>query len=111
MKSTFAVVEPGQELTWTGVSAGARAVHRHILDVLDGKNTRAVTEESPAGPLLVLFFSRAKLRATLETWLSGLKAAADQQPDVSTVSRAAASTSPGNGSSPHPSAGRASRAG
>jgi hypothetical protein len=32
-----------------------------------------------AGPLLVLFYNRAKLQADLETWLTALKTAAEQR--------------------------------
>jgi uncharacterized protein YndB with AHSA1/START domain len=79
MKSRFAVVDPGREITWTGVSAGARAVHRHLLEATGAGSTRVRCEESIAGPLLVLFYSSAKLQAGMETWLNGLKAAAERR--------------------------------
>jgi len=79
MKSRFAVVDPGRELTWTGVSSGAKAVHRHLLEATGDGATRVRSEESMAGPLLVLFYSSAKLQAGLETWLTGLKTAAERR--------------------------------
>lgn len=78
MRSRFAVVEAGREITWTGVSSGAKAVHRHVLKPTDGGGaTRLFTEESIAGPLLVLFYSSAKLHAGMEKWLSALKSAGE----------------------------------
>jgi uncharacterized protein YndB with AHSA1/START domain len=72
IKSTFAVVEPGKELTWIGISSGAKAVDRHTLEAIDG-GTRVFTEESMAGPLLVLFFSSQKLRLAQQAFLAALK--------------------------------------
>jgi uncharacterized protein YndB with AHSA1/START domain len=40
MKSRFAVVDPGREITWTGVSSGFKAVHRHLLDATSDTTTR-----------------------------------------------------------------------
>ena len=79
MKSRFAVVEPGREITWTGVSSGFKAVHRHLLDTTSDSTTRVRSEESMAGPLLVLLYSSAKLQAGLEQWLTGLKDAAERR--------------------------------
>jgi uncharacterized protein YndB with AHSA1/START domain len=79
MRSRFAVVDPGREITWTGVSSGARAVHRHLLEATGDGSTRVRSEESMAGPLLVLFYGSAKLQAGMETWLNGLKAAAERR--------------------------------
>jgi uncharacterized protein YndB with AHSA1/START domain len=78
MKSRFAVVDPGREITWTGVSSGFKAVHRHLLEATGG-STRVRSEESMAGPLLVLFYGSAKLQAGIEAWLAGLKRAAERQ--------------------------------
>jgi uncharacterized protein YndB with AHSA1/START domain len=77
MRSRFAVVEAEREITWTGVAYGAKAVHRHILEPTDGGATRVFSEESMAGPLLVLLYNRAKLEAEMEQWLSALKSAAE----------------------------------
>lgn len=79
MKSRFAVVDPGRELTWTGTSAGAKAVDRHVLRATDDGATRVYTQESMAGPLLVLFYSSAKLQTGMEQWLAALKTAAERR--------------------------------
>jgi hypothetical protein len=77
MKSRFAVVNPGRELTWTGTSMGFKAVHRHLLDEAPGGGTRVRCEESMAGPLLILIYSETRLRRALATWLTALKTAAE----------------------------------
>ncbi|MCX5206179.1 SRPBCC family protein [Streptomyces sp. NBC_00237] len=77
IRSRFAVIDPGKELVWTGLAAGAKAVHRHVLEATDDGATLVRTEESMGGPLLVLFFSDAKLHRVLEKWLKGLKKAAE----------------------------------
>ena len=76
LQSRFAVVDVGRELTWTGTSLGVKAVHRHVLEPRGDGTTRLFSEESMAGPLLVLFFSRAKLRAALEKWLRAIQTVA-----------------------------------
>jgi hypothetical protein len=78
IRSRFAVVDPGREMSWTGVSPGARAVHRHLLAAQDERHTRLVSEESMAGPLLPLFFGSAKMAGALEAWLAAIKAAAER---------------------------------
>lgn len=80
IKSRFAVVEPLRELTWTGVSSGARAVHRNVLHQLNDHQTQLQSEESMAGPLLTLFYNSNKLSAALEDWLRAVKSAAEHQP-------------------------------
>jgi hypothetical protein len=72
------VVDPGREITWTGVSSGARAVHRHVLAARGENQTHLLSEESMAGPLLPLFFGSAKLASALETWLAAIKTAAER---------------------------------
>jgi uncharacterized protein YndB with AHSA1/START domain len=79
IKSRFAVVDPGRELTWTGVSSGFKVVHRHLLEATGDGGTRVRCEESMAGPLLVLFYSSAKMQADIKKWLTALKAAAEQR--------------------------------
>ena len=64
-------------ITWTGVSSGAKAVHRHVPESTGDGATRVFSEQSMAGPLLVLFFDGAKLRADMEGWLAALKTAAE----------------------------------
>jgi hypothetical protein len=80
IKSRFAIVEPLRELTWTGVSSGARAVHRNVLHHLNDHQTQLHSEESMAGPLLTLFYNSGKLSAALKDWLAAVKAAAETQP-------------------------------
>jgi hypothetical protein len=80
IRSRFAIVEPLRELTWTGVSSGARAVHRNVLNALNDHETQLQSEESMAGPLLTLFYSSDKLSAALEDWLMAVKAAAETKP-------------------------------
>jgi uncharacterized protein YndB with AHSA1/START domain len=77
IKSTFAVVEPGRELTWIGISAGAKAIDRHTLEATEG-GTRVFTEESMAGPFVVLFFSSRKLHAVQQAYLAALKQFAER---------------------------------
>ena len=78
MKSRFAVVDRDQEITWTGVSSGFKAVHRHLLEATGPNSTRVRSEESMAGPFLPLVFGSAKLQAGMETWLNGLKTTAER---------------------------------
>lgn len=78
IKSQFAVVDPGREITWTGLSSGFKVVHRHLLSETADGGTQIRCEESMAGPLLVLFYSRAKLHAALQKWLTAIKTAAEQ---------------------------------
>ncbi len=77
IKSTFAVVEAGRELTWTGVSSGAKAIHRHVLTPDGDGATNLYMEESLAGLLLVLFFDSTKLETGMERWLTTLKTTAE----------------------------------
>jgi hypothetical protein len=78
MKARFAVVEPGQELAWTGaVFGGAKAVHRYVLEARPGDTTRVIVEESMAGPVLAFGYSQKRLIALLENCLATLKAAAE----------------------------------
>ena len=77
IRSRFAVVDAEREIAWTGVSLGTKAVHRHVLESAGPGVTRVFSEESMAGPLLVLFFDGVKLRAGMEEWLAALKTAAE----------------------------------
>jgi uncharacterized protein YndB with AHSA1/START domain len=80
MRSRFAVVDPAREITWTGVSSGAKAVHRHLLDAPAPDRTIVRCEESMAGTLLGLFYDSDKMHGTLEAWLAALKTAAEASP-------------------------------
>ena len=77
IRSTFAVVDPEKELTWTGVSSGAKAVDRHTLQATNG-GTRVFTEESMAGLFVTLFFNSDKLRSAQEAYLAALKQVAER---------------------------------
>jgi hypothetical protein len=83
--SRFAVVDPYRELTWTGLSAGVRAVHRHTLHPVEGGATRLESEESMAAPMLPLFFSTARLSQALSHWLDAIKIAAEQRVAVDRI--------------------------
>ena len=87
LASRFAVVDPNRELTWTGTNMGAKVVHRHVLEPVSDGRTRLLTEESMTGMLLVLLFSRAKLRSSLEHWLSAIAAAASSPRQVTDLRR------------------------
>jgi len=80
IRSRFAVVDPVRELTWTGQSSGAKAVHRHVLHQADGNATRLDSEESMAGPFLTLFYNSAKLDHGLGRWLTAVKSVAERHP-------------------------------
>ncbi len=77
MQSMFAVVDPGREITWTGVAFGAKVIHRHLLTSADEGTTQIYTEESMGGPLFILFYNSTKLKTRLEKWLTMLKNAAE----------------------------------
>ncbi|MCD0484748.1 SRPBCC family protein [Streptacidiphilus sp. ASG 303] len=78
IRSTFAVVAPERELTWTGVAMGwMKAVDRIRLAPTADGGTLVTVEESLSGPLLTLFYSSGKLREGHEDLLRMLKAAAE----------------------------------
>jgi Polyketide cyclase / dehydrase and lipid transport len=78
IKSQFAVIDPGREITWTGISSGFKVVHRHLLSATADGGTQIQCEESMAGPLLPLFYNSTKLHAALQKWLTTIKTAAEQ---------------------------------
>jgi polyketide cyclase/dehydrase/lipid transport protein len=77
MRSRMAVVNPQREISWTGVSAGIRAVHRHLLTKTGETSTSLLSEESMSGPFLPLYFGSTKLATTLEAWLGAIKILAE----------------------------------
>ncbi len=77
IRSRFAVVTPEQELTWTGVSTGIRAVHRNTLAQQPGGPVRMRTEESMAAPLVGVLYPSSKLQRGLEQWLDLIKRTAE----------------------------------
>jgi hypothetical protein len=78
IKSRFAVVIPDQELSWTGVAFGAKAIDRHVLKKKDG-GTEVFTEESMSGVFLTLFYDSKKLKAAQIAWLAALKQEAERE--------------------------------
>jgi hypothetical protein len=79
MKSKFAVVRPGAELTWTGTSMGFKAIHQHLLRDTSDRDTLLQVNESMAGPFLTLFFPAAKLQASLSAWVDAIKRTAEER--------------------------------
>jgi carbon monoxide dehydrogenase subunit G len=78
MSSRLAVVSPLREISWTGVSAGIRVVHRHVLTKTGDASTSVLTEESMSGLFLPLYYGSGKLGMTLEAWLRAIKTAAER---------------------------------
>lgn len=79
IKSRFAVVEPGRELTWTGTALWTKAVDRHLLESTGDGAMRLCLEESLAGALVPLFFGSAKLKAQHQRWLTAFKTAVEER--------------------------------
>ncbi|MBO3750347.1 SRPBCC domain-containing protein [Streptosporangiaceae bacterium NEAU-GS5] len=74
IRSTFAVVAPERELTWTGVVFGYRAVDQHLLEPLADGRTKVTIRESLSGPFASVLYGPAKLRAGHDAYLAALKA-------------------------------------
>ncbi|HLV72419.1 MAG TPA: SRPBCC family protein [Vulgatibacteraceae bacterium] len=73
LRSRFAVVSPGRELSWAGSALGLyRAVDRMVLTPEDGR-TRVTLQESFDGPFARFVFGERRLRAAHETRLAALK--------------------------------------
>ena len=73
LRSRFAVVAPGRELSWTGSMLGLyRAVDRMVLTGENGR-TRVTLQESLDGPLVRLVYGENKLRAGHEARLAALR--------------------------------------
>ena len=73
MRSTFAVVDPGHELTWTGRFLGYKAVDQHLLEPTGNGRTTVTIGESLAGPLLPFRYRSSQLQAGHQRWLTALK--------------------------------------
>ena len=73
MRSTFAVVNPGHELTWTGRFLSYKAVDQHLLEPAGNGRTTVTIRESLAGPLLPSCTARANCQAGHQRWLTALK--------------------------------------
>lgn len=78
IRSTLAVVDPLHEITWSGVSAGIKAVHRNVLERTPDGMVRVTSMESMSMPFLGLIFSSAKLQSGLNDWLTALRQAAEK---------------------------------
>ncbi|ABD12618.1 hypothetical protein CcI156_20170 [Frankia sp. CcI156] len=78
VRSTLAVVDPLHEITWSGVSAGIKAVHRNVLERTPDGTVRVTSMESMSMPFLGLIFSSTKLRSGLNDWLTALRQAAEK---------------------------------
>jgi hypothetical protein len=79
--STFAVVEPERELSWTGSTLGIHAVHVYRLEAWPDSTT-VVIEESWTGLPARLLRRRcqAMLDAALDSGLARLKSAVENRP-------------------------------
>ncbi|MFC4507132.1 MULTISPECIES: SRPBCC family protein [Streptomyces] len=78
VRSRLAVVRPHSELSWTGLLAGTRGVHRFLLEPVRGEATLVRSEESIGGPLAGLLYSSDKLKDVLTGWTDALKSQAEQ---------------------------------
>ncbi|WP_067795542.1 SRPBCC family protein [Actinomadura formosensis] len=73
LRSRFAVVDPGRELSWTGAFLALyRAVDRMTLAPQEGR-TRVTLQESLDGPLVRILFGERRLRAAHQIRLAALK--------------------------------------
>ncbi len=79
MRSTFAVVNPDHELTWTGRFLSYKAVDQHLLEPAGNGRTTITMRESLAGPLLSLLYRPSQLQAGHQRWLTALKTALEQR--------------------------------
>ena len=77
--SNLAIFDPPSRMLWTGRAMGTRAIHDWRFEP-SNSGTRVVTEESMAGwPVSLLrgFFQKT-LDRSLDAWLDGLKAKAEE---------------------------------
>ncbi|MDX2647213.1 SRPBCC family protein [Streptomyces sp. PA03-1a] len=85
--SSFAVVAPERELSWTGLAMGwVKAVDRMRMAPTDDGRTVVTIEESLSGPLLTLFYDSTRLRRGHEEILRMLKAATEESAEESRAS-------------------------
>ncbi|MER5641547.1 SRPBCC family protein [Kitasatospora sp. NPDC002227] len=78
IRSTVATLIPGQEISWTGVCSGARAVRRHLLAQAADGGTVLTVEESMSGLLLTLFYDSDRLQQATGAWLEALRTTAER---------------------------------
>ncbi len=82
ISSTFAVVEPERELSWTGRTLGIHAVHVYRLEPWPDSTTTVVLEESWTGlpARLLRRKCQAMLDDALDSGLTRLKSAVENRP-------------------------------
>lgn len=80
IRAQFAVVEPGRELTWTGVSLWFRAIDQHRLEPASDGGAQYTVAESFAGLLATLFLNNAQLKAQHDRWQAAFKQAVENRP-------------------------------
>jgi uncharacterized protein YndB with AHSA1/START domain len=80
LTSTLQVVDPPQEIAWTGTTMGVKAVHMFRFQDRDG-GTLARSEESWGGMLASLLkgYSRRSLNKAIRSILSHLKVEAERR--------------------------------
>lgn len=76
IQSRLAVLVPEGELSWTGISFGARGIHRNTVRSAGADRTVLMSEESLNGPLVGYLFPSSKLQAGLQTWVDEIAARA-----------------------------------
>ncbi|MEU5875248.1 SRPBCC family protein [Glycomyces sp. NPDC047369] len=76
--STFGAVEPGRLLTYVSTSAGARFTHVYRTEPA-GSGTLLSCKETLSGPVVAALLPSAALQAGVDTWLAGVKAAAESR--------------------------------
>lgn len=74
---TFAVVDPGRELTWTGSSLWTKAVDQLVIERLTDATSRLHLNESLAGAFVPWMSSSARLRTQHQASLAYFKQAAE----------------------------------
>lgn len=79
ISSELAVTTPDLELSWTGVSPGAKGVHRQTLVALGERRTILMSEESLNGLGIAHLYPSSKLQAGLEAWVAEIKAEAERR--------------------------------
>lgn len=77
IRATFAVVEPGRALIWTGTFLWFNAVDLYTLEPTTAGGTRLTLAESLAGALALLFTNSTQIRLQHERWLVALKRAVE----------------------------------
>ncbi|MRH88199.1 hypothetical protein GFY24_12225 [Nocardia sp. SYP-A9097] len=69
LRSTLAVVTPGQEVSWRGKFLWFTAIHRNTIIPLTGSTSMLVAEESMSGVGIGVLYSPSKLEDELRGWV------------------------------------------